>query len=314
MFSLVTKKKQEMLGKLKSYSQLIINTISPLERYLREVDLKRKFSVELDLIKGQHQNYNKHPSIIHFSLNKAATQYTGRILEQCAVENGMVPVSIHGYAFHTNFPYLDHLTAEEMQKYQHIFRPNGYLYSVFGGMVEGIPELEKYKIVLMVRDFRDLLVSEYFSIAYSHIAPYTQGNKYELFVEQRRKARESTIDEYAVTESNRIYNTLLRYKTLLVDKYPNVYITKYEDMINDFRGWLNSLLYNCELNIRPNFFKALLERNESIRPKDEDFYKHIRKGKSGEYKEKLNQETIEYINAKFSPMLLTFGYRLDSVY
>jgi len=303
-----------MLTKLKDYSKLMLNRIPPVKRYLKEVDLQRKFSVELDLIKGSHQNQNKHPSIIHFSLNKAATQYTGGILQQCAVENGMVPVSIHGYAFHTNFPYLDHLTAEEMEKYQHIFKPNGYLYSVFGGMIEDISELEKYKIVLMIRDFRDLLVSEYYSIAYSHVAPYKQGNKYELFVEQRIKARKSAIDEYAVTESNRLYNTLQRYKTLLIDKYPNVYITKYEDMINDFRGWLNNLLYSCELNIRPDFFTALLERNERIRPKDEDVQRHIRKGKSGEYKEKLNQETIEYLNAKFSPMLLTFGYRLDGVH
>jgi hypothetical protein len=303
-----------MLTKLKSCSKLMLNRIPPIERYLKEVDLQRKFSVELDLIKGRHQNQNKHPSIIHFSLNKAATQYTGRILKQCAVENGMVPVSIHGYAFHTNFPYLDHLTAEEMEKYRHIFKPNGYLYSVFGGMIEGISELEKHKIVLMIRDFRDLLVSEYYSIAYSHIAPYKLGNKYELFVEQRTKARESSIDEYAVTESNRIYNTLQRYKTLLIDKYPNVYITKYEDMINDFSGWLNNLLYNCELNIRPDFFTALLGKNERIKPKDEDVQRHMRKGKSGEYKEKLNRETIEYLNEKFSSMLLTFGYKLNDVH
>jgi hypothetical protein len=290
----------------------MLNRFPLVGRYLKEVDLQRKFRVELDLIKGSHQNQNKHPSIIHFSLNKAATQYTGGILQQCAVENGMVPVSIHGYAFHTNFPYLDHLTAEEMEKYQHIFKPNGYLYSVFGGMIEDIPKLEKYKIVLMVRDFRDILVSEYYSIAYSHIAPDIHGNKYELFVEQREKARESAIDEYTVAESDRVYNTLQRYKTLLIDKYPNVYITKYEDMINDFRGWLNNLLYNCELNIRPDFFTALLERNERIRPKDEDIHRHIRKGKPGEYKEKLKQETIEFLNAKFSPMLLTFGYELDS--
>jgi len=303
-----------MLTKLKDYSRLMLNKIPSVNRYLKEVGLQRKFSVELDLIKGRHQNRNKHPSIIHFSLNKAATQYTNGILQKCAVENGMVPVSIHGYAFHTNLPYLDHLTAEEMEKYQHIFKPNGYLYSVFGGMIEGISELEKYKIVLMVRDFRDLLVSEYYSIAYSHVSPFKQGNKYDLFVRQRTKARKSTIDEYAVNESNRIYITLQRYKTLLIDKYPNVYITKYEDMINDFRGWLNDLMCNCELNIRTNFFTALLERNERIRPKDEDVQRHIRKGKSGEYKEKLSQETIEYLNAKFSPMLLTFGYRLDGIH
>ncbi|MDH3692410.1 MAG: sulfotransferase [Gammaproteobacteria bacterium] len=268
--------------------------------------------MELDLIKGTHQNQNKHPSIIHFSLNKAATQYTGGILQQCAAENGMVPVSIHEYAFHTNFPYLDHLTEEEMGKYKHIFKPNGYLYSVFGGMIEGISELDKYKIVLMVRDFRDVLVSEYYSTAYSHVAPERQGNRYDLFVEQRTKAMESGIDEYAVAESDRVNNILQRYKTLLIDKYPNVYVTKYEEMVNDFRGWLDKLLHNCELNIGHEFFEALLERNERIRPKVEDIHSHLRKGKSGEYKEKLKQETIEFLNMKFSPMLLNFGYKLDS--
>jgi hypothetical protein len=290
----------------------MLNWFALVGPYLKEVDQQKIFSVELDLIKGRHHNRNKQPSIIHFSLNKAATQYTGKILKQCAVENRMVPVDVHGYAFNTNFPYLDHLTAEEMEKYQHIFKANGYLYSVFGGMIEGIPKLEKYNVVLMVRDFRDLLVSEYYSIAYSHIAPDIRGNKYELFVEQREKSGESAIDEYVVGESDRVYSTLQRYKTLLLDKYPNVYVTKYEEMINDFRGWLDKLLYNCELNIGHDFFTALLERNERIRPKGEDIHRHIRKGKPGEYKEKLKQETIEYLNAKFSPMLLTFGYKLDS--
>ena len=292
----------------------MLNRISPLDRYLKETDLREKFRVELELINGRHRNRNKHPSIIHFSLNKAATQYTGTILDQCAVENGMVPVSIHGYAFHTNFPYLDHLTAEEMEKYQHIFKPDGYLYSVFGGMIEGISELEKYKIVLMVRDFRDLLVSEYYSVAYSHAPPYKRGNKYDLFVRQRIKARKAAIDEYAVTESNRIYNTLQRYKTLLIDKYPNVYITRYEDMITDFRGWLTHLLFNCELHISEESFNALIAQNEHIKPKDEDIQRHVRKGQYGEYKEKLSRETIEYLNAKFSSMLLAFGYQLDGVH
>jgi len=297
-----------MLTKIKNCSKLMLNRISPLDRYLKEADLRRKFRVELDLIKGRHQNYNKHPSIIHFSLNKAATQYTGSVLEECAVENGMVPVSIHGYAFHTNFPYLDHLSAEEMKTYQHIFKPVGYLYSVFGGMIEGILDLEKYKIVLMVRDFRDLLVSEYYSVVYSHVSPWQQGNKYERFIEQRTKAKEFAIDEYAVTESNRIYHTLQRYKTLLTDKYPNVYMTRYEDMINDFRGWLNNLLVYCDLRVGEEFFNALIDRNEHLRPKDEDIQRHVRKGKCGDYREKLSQETIEYLNAKFSSMLLTFGY------
>lgn len=292
----------------------MLNRIPPIERYLKEVDLQRKFSVELDLIKGRHQNQNKHPSIIHFALNKAATQYTRMILKQCAVENGMVPVSIHGYAFQTNFPYLDHLTAEEMEKYQHIFKPKGYLYSVFGGMIEGIPDLDKYKTILMVRDPRDVLVSEYYSIVYSHPAPAKQGNKYERFVEERTNAVESTIDEYTVAEGDRVYDNMFRYKTLLIAKYPNIYLTKYEEMINDFRDWLNNLLDYCELNIGHDSLTALVKKNECIRPKDEDIHRHIRKGKSGDYKEKLKPETIENINKKFSPMLSIFNYKLNLEY
>ena len=80
------------------------------------------FPLRHPLIKGTHKNSNKHPSIIHFSFNKAATQYVKSILRRCAVENGMVPVGIHDYAFNADFPYLDHLSAKEMEKYMHIFK------------------------------------------------------------------------------------------------------------------------------------------------------------------------------------------------
>ena len=61
-------------------------------------------------------------------------------------------------------------------------------------------------------------------------------------------------------------------------------------------------------------FSALIENSERARPKDVDIQRHMRKGKPGEYKEKLKRETVEYLNAKFSPMLLAFGYRLDGAH
>jgi len=305
-----------MLIKFKDCSRQIFKPMLPLVSFLKEMNLRQKFSVELDLIagktrgssssKGRHPN--KKPSIIHFSLNKAATQYTQQILEQCAVKNNLILVNLHAYAFNSNFPYLDQLSAEEMGKYQHIFKSEGYLYSVFGGMIEGIPELEKYKILLMVRDPRDVLVSEYYSIAYSHATPAKHGNKYERFLEERANAVETAIDEYAVSESERVYNIMLRYKTLLIDRFPDIHLTKYEEMVTDFESWLHNLLDYCELNIRRDFFAALVEKNKRMRPKSENIHRHVRKGKSGEYMEKLKPETVEYLNQKFSPMLLAFKY------
>src|SRR5262245_46726250 len=124
-----------MFTQLKTHSKSALRRLPFVQSYLRQRDQRKRFSTELSLINGTHQNKNKHPSIIHLSLNKAATQYTKSILKRCASYNGMVSVGIHDYAFNTDFPYLDYLSSTEMQKYHHIFKPNGYLYTVFGGMI-----------------------------------------------------------------------------------------------------------------------------------------------------------------------------------
>jgi len=298
-----------MLAKINKYSKSLVHKV-PL---LLHLFLLRRFHVELQLIKGAHKNGNTHPSIIHFSLNKAATQHTKNVLRRCAVENGMVPAHINEYAFYTKFPYLTSLTVEQMQNYQYLFKPSGYLYSAFGGIVQGIPELEKYKVILMVRDPRDLVVSSYYSISYSHSTPPKISSRYEKFTQRRQAATEMTIDEYAISESERFYTILNKYKTLLLDKYPHVYVTSYKEMTSDYQGWLKGLLDACDLTISNGLFQSLVEENERLRPTKEDIHKHIRKGKPGDYKEKLEPETIEYLNTKFSSIFDAFKDVWDSM-
>jgi hypothetical protein len=221
----------------------------------------------------------------------------------------MVPVRLHDYAFNTEFPYLDRLSAQEMEKYRHIFRPRGYLYGFFGGMIEGILELDKYRVILMIRDPRDLLVSEYYSIAYSHSVPDARGNKHEHFMNRRKTAQSMTIDEFVLWDSDRIYGILQRYKTLLIDRYPHTYVTTYEEMTADFQGWLNGLLDNCQLVITDELRRSLLEESDRLQPKEENIHKHVRKGKPQDYKEKLKTETIDQLNMKFASLLEAFGYR-----
>jgi hypothetical protein len=270
--------------------------------------LHKNFQVEMDLINGKDRSENNHRSIIHFSMNKAATQYVRDLLRRCAAENGMVNVGIAEYAFHTSFPYLDDLSANEMNKYQHIFKPTGYLYSVFGGMIQGIENLERYLIILVIRDPRDMLVSHYYSIAYSHSVPSKRGNKYNDFIEKRRRAQRTSIDEYVIGECENVYNVYQRYIDLLLSSYPHVYVTKYEDMISDFSTWLDKLLEYCELKASSELQQSLLDESKKLKPRKENVYQHIRKGISGDYKEKLSQETINYINSRLSFVLERFNY------
>jgi hypothetical protein len=170
-------------------------------------------------------------------------------------------------------------------------------------MVQGIPELEKYLVILMLRDPRDVLVSEYYSIAYSHPAPYGPSAKFAEFVKQKQAARSMTIDEYVINDSERLYRILQVYRRNLLENYTHVYVTTYEEMLVDFDRWLDGLLDRCQLTITADHRKSLVQENHRTRPRNEDVHRHLRKGQSGDHKAKLKSETIEYLNRKFAFIL-----------
>jgi hypothetical protein len=273
---------------------------------VRKAFSRTRFETELALLNGTHQNRNNHTSIIHFSFNKAATQYIKSILQRCAAENGMVSVGFNEYAFHSDFPYLDHLTSDELQEYSHVFRPTGYLYSVFGGMITGIPHLESYKVVLVARDPRDILVSNYYSTAFSH--PLPTGEKRFGFRAKRAKALSSTIDEFVLSDSERLLGVFERYQELLLDGSADVYLTTYEKMVDDFNDWLAKLIHYCDLSISSGLMQSLQEESAHRKPKKENVRRHVRKGQPGDHVHKLKRETVEELNGRFASVLARFGY------
>lgn len=297
-----------ILDKLKRFTRSFIRRYPPIEHFGKQFLLRTRYRTERALIRGDHTNSNVHPSILHFSFNRSATQYVKSILRRCATQNGLVPVAMNDYAFHSDFPFLDHLSPDEMRDYQHIFKEKGYLYSAFGGMVENIPNMENYKVFLVTRDPRDILVSSYYSIAYSHGTPAKRGNKYNTFLSRRQSAKDSTIDEFVLAESERLYHNFRKYQIELLDSYKDIYVASYEAMVNDFESWLSDLLKYCELSISDTMRAALVEEHYEKIPRTEDIHRHVRKGQPGDYKEKLLPDTIKFLNHKFAPVLCRYGY------
>jgi hypothetical protein len=297
-----------MYGTIKKKSREILGRVPFAAEFIQRRDLARRFRVEIDLLAGRHQSLCPSPSIIHYSVNKAATQYVKRILRGCAVERGMTPVGLHDYAFHSNLPYLDDLNRDELRGYSRVFRPEGYLYSVFGGMVEGIAEFEKYRVVLLMRDPRDVLVSSYFSVAFSHVAPASTSNKRDDFWALRRAARELSLDEYVLRESPRVLANYENYRDRLVARYPHVHITKYEDMTRDFAAWLTELVDYCGFDASPGLLERLQQEHEKARPSTESVHRHLRKGRPGDHVEKLQPATVARLNETFGDVLNAFGY------
>ena len=266
-----------------------------------------QFRIEKALLAGRHRNRSTQPSILHFSFNKAATQTIKKLLIDCGRLNGLTPALLHDYAFHHSMPFLDHLDRRQMQAYAHLFKPCGYLYTVFGGMIEGIPELERFKVVLVVRDPRDILVSDYFSIAYSHAIP--DGEKKEVYLARREAALAASIDEHVLQNAERLRAVFQKYEEHLFPVCPGVHVARYEDMVEDFAPWLDALLAACGLEINNTVRRQLIATHEARRPKGENIHKHLRKGMPGEHREKLQPATLERLNTIFELPLSRFNYR-----
>jgi hypothetical protein len=265
-----------------------------------------KFRVEKALLAGCHKTSSSHPSILHFSFNKAATQAVKKLLVKCGRRNGLTPALLHDYAFQHSMPYLDQLNRKQMEAYIHLFKPQGYIYSVFGGMIEGIPSITKFKVVLVVRDPRDILVSSYYSIAYSHAIP--EGEKKESLLSRRKEALASDLDDHVLQHAEKLLAVFNRYEACLFAEYPSVHIARYEDMVGDYPKWLDALLSSCELAIPESMRCELIRSHEASRPSSENINKHLRKGMPGEHREKLRPQTIEALNRIFKKPLARYDY------
>ncbi len=115
--------KSDLSPKVKDRLKAFLEGFPITGNYLLRRYLQKHSKVEMELISGKYRNDSRHPSVIHFSVNKAATQYVRELLSRCAAENGMTTVGLAEYAFHTKFPYLDQLSVREMARYQYLLIP-----------------------------------------------------------------------------------------------------------------------------------------------------------------------------------------------
>lgn len=285
-----------------------LKKIAAVKAYTVTRKAKRAYPIEHELINNRHSTTSQHRSILHYSMNRSASQFTKKILRQCCAENELHPVDLHGYAFNTKYPFLGNLSEEELADYYCAFREKGYLYSNFLSLITAIPNISNYLILMMLRDPRDILVSRYFSKGISHTIPNSDGSKYDNFMNTRRIANELSIDEFALFSADKIFYNLLEYKKLSEENHANVKLIRFEDMVLDFDKWLDGLLSFCELKVSDETIQTIKGWNKRSAPKVENIKAHNRKGIIGDYRTKLQPETIEKLNDKFAPILDAFGY------
>jgi Sulfotransferase domain len=175
-------------------------------------------------------------------------------------------------------------------------------------LLNGSLHLTDRKAVLLIRDPRDALVSQYFSFGGKNISHKLPDKNKETFLEKAQINSHMDIDQYVLHASKNYHEKLKAYKDNL--NFENVLLFKYEDIYFDKRKFLEDIFKHFGIEVELNVLDVVAAKND-IRPESEDVAKHIRKGQPGDYVTKLMPETIIKLNDIFAETCAWYGYELQ---
>ena len=166
-----------------------------------------------------------------------------------------------------------------------------------------VPNIDESDIILHLRDPRDVITSQFFSLAYSH-PPVGGFNPSDA---QREEWREAGIDEHAHKHADRWVKRYKDYCDNVLGR-PNTTFLRYEDMVTDFPTWLEQFIAPFPVTRKDGLVRKYARkyrRNFEVGP--EDVYRHKRQVTPGDHKRKLQPDTIAFLNDKFAAILPALG-------
>ena len=277
------------------------------EKYKGEKKFKYDYLNEKLVIDGKHETTSNRQSVIFFTVHKSASVFVGTILKTIASSVGITPIDLPAYLFSIGIEPYAYL--KQKGNFDKIYKKNGYSYGPYREFLPYIPDLGAYKIVLMLRDPRDVLVSLYYSAGYSHNIPSRKGGISEILQTMRVSASETSIDSFVLDYADVFLNRYEAYCHRLL-KSNHVFFTKYEEMVFDFNIWLDKMLVFLDIDLKRNIKKEIA-RNAQFSTQSEDKYSHKRQVAPGDHCRKLQLETIAKLNLKFQSILAILDYHIE---
>jgi hypothetical protein len=169
----------------------------------------------------------------------------------------------------------------------------------------GSDVLRRARKVVIVRDPRDMLVSLYHSVKYSHPFPTTATLQFSAAVEAVRRDTKLSLDEFCVAYAWAYNEEFWKLRAVLDDD--GALILRYEDFIYDKVGLARDICRWCGLNITDDQIRKFAAAHDVIPERDEP-QAHIRQVHPGDHKRKLRADTIAVLNVSLQNFLKAFSY------
>lgn len=172
----------------------------------------------------------------------------------------------------------------------------------------GDPVFEQAPKLLLVRDPRDVLVSEYFSNAFSHSMPKAEAAN-SVLAQERKRALQTSVEDYVMTRIGALNQTADGYRRLL--GVPNLRVIRYEDVIFDKPGWCRTIAAHFGMEAPQGLIDAIMTWAD-IRPDAENPQAFVRRVTPGDHLDKLSRPAIDRVNKRLNDIWRKFGYELPA--
>lgn len=248
-------------------------------------------------------------SVLYFSMAKGGTRLLNGVM-RCAGECvGLPRVFIQGALFNIGL-LPEHYPEETRRSIASLFLEKGYCYGFSRPPIHfEVPLLGKTKSVLLVRDPRDILVSLYYSVRYSHPAPGTSENTIKSGTTEfpgRDRALSLDIDTYVTQGAEEFAARLRQYRLMM--RAANFRLYRYEDVIYKKAEWVADICSYFDWAVPPAKQRNIVAQVD-VFPEKERPDQHVRQVHPGNYKKKLKPETIRKLDEIFAEEMAFFGYK-----
>lgn len=253
---------------------------------------------ELRASKGLLHEKTTQPSTLLFTTHKCASTFFSKLLHEVGQETPFFHINYDSYFAGQQVPVEKAFEGNEFLEKG--FKEQGFVYGPMRSN-RGIPFKKNYKNVLILRDPRDVMVSLFYSMRYSHSLVS------KSMISIRQEAEKHDIDSYTFLRAQEFRKKYDSYKELLNQDYNTLYL-RYDDLIDNPEISLKKVINFIGVRINPETSKDLIAH---LKPTDSgSIYSHKRSGRSGEYKEKLKPVTIDFLNQQFEEVIPYFGFSI----
>ena len=268
----------------------------------------------------------REPTIFHVTNYKAGSQWVAEILKYSAperfikasskvghfLENPSLPGRIYPtvYVSQQDFSYT--ITNKQEYQYHHHGDILKNTYSRAINMINYRLRRYPFKVFVVIRDLRDILVSKYYSLRVSHTITS------ENIKTNRQKLKDLDKNEgiMHVLRNNMQIDAIIQTSWYPAHHNNDVLLIKYEDLLKDEYEVFDIIIDYCEIDIERTRLHEIIQYNSFATATgrergQENVNEHLRKGIAGDWKNHFSSQLKEEFKKRYGKELIITGYEKD---